>query len=87
MVVVVVVVRWGVAAMRTLATCSVATCWLLGMSILCAYATAAYFTYCRIFTYFSKVRILHIFFPRKLAFSTAILILFVLLLPISIRFR
>ena len=29
----------------------------------------------------------HIFFPHKLAFSTAILILFMFLLPISIRFR
>ena len=29
----------------------------------------------------------YIFFPHKLAFSTAILILFVFLLPISVRFR
>jgi len=36
--------------------------------------------------YFSKVRIFHIF-PHKLALSTAILLLFVFLLPISIRFR
>jgi len=36
--------------------------------------------------YFSKVRKLHIFL-HKLAFSTAILILFVFLLPIYIRFR
>ena len=42
--------------------------------------------YCRIFAYFGKVRISHIFL-HKLAFSTAVLILFVILLPISIRFR
>ena len=48
------------------------------MSVLCEYATAAYF---------SKVHMSHIFFPHKLAFSAAILILFVFLLPISIRFR
>jgi len=41
---------------------------------------------CRRPAFFSKVRILHIF-PHKLAFTTAILILFVFLLPISIRFR
>ena len=40
---------------------------------------------CAYFAYFSKVRISHIF-PHKLAFSAAILILFVFLLPISIRF-
>jgi len=50
---------------------------LLGMSVLCEYAIAAYF---------SKVHMLHIF-PHKLAFLTAILILFVFLLPISIWFR
>jgi len=38
------------------------------------------------FAYFSKVRISHNF-PHKMAFSTAILILFVFLLAISIRFR
>jgi len=38
------------------------------------------------FAYFSKVRISHIS-PHKLAFLTAVLILFVFLLPISIRFR
>jgi len=36
--------------------------------------------------YFGKVHILRTF-PHKLAFSTAFLILFVFLLPISIRFR
>jgi len=49
-------------------------------------AIAAYFAYCHIFAYFSKVRISHIF-PHKLAFSTAILILLAFLLPISISFR
>ena len=39
------------------------------------------------FAYFSEVRISHIFPPHKLAFSTAILVLFVFILPISIRFR
>ena len=38
------------------------------------------------FAYLSKVRVSHIF-PHKLAFSTAVLILFVFLFPISIRFR
>ena len=37
------------------------------------------------FVYFRKVRISHIF-PHKLAFATAILVLFVFLLPIAIRF-
>ena len=40
---------------------------------------------CRIFAYFSKVCMSHIF-PHKLAFSMAILILLEFLLPISIRF-
>ena len=53
----------------------------LGVSVSCKYATTAFFAY------FSKVRISHIFFPHKLAFSTAVLILFLFLLPISIRFR
>ena len=44
------------------------------------HAIAAYFAY------FSKVRISNIF-PHKMAFSTAILIFFVFLLPLSIRFR
>ena len=47
-----------------------------GMSVMCEYAIAAFFAY------FSKVRISH-----KVAFSTAILTLFVFLLPISIRLR
>jgi len=47
-----------------------------GMSVLCEYAIAAFFAY------FSKVRISH-----KVAFSTALLTLFVFLLPISIRLR
>jgi len=38
------------------------------------------------FAYFSKLRISHIF-PHKLEFSTAILILFVYRLPITIGFR
>ena len=38
------------------------------------------------FAYFSKVCVLHIF-PHKLALWTTILILFVFLLPISIRFH
>jgi len=38
------------------------------------------------FAYLSKVRVSHIF-PHKSAFSTAVLILFVFLFPISIRFR
>jgi len=42
------------------------------MSVLCEYAIAAYFAYCRIF------RILFAyFFPHRLTFSAAILILFV----------
>jgi len=53
-------------------------CHCLGMWVLCVYVVAAYYAYCHIFTYF---------FPHKLAFSTAILILFVFLLPISVRFR
>ena len=40
------------------------------MSVLCDYATAAFFAQ------FSKCTY-HIFFPHKLAFSTTILILFV----------
>jgi len=60
---------------------------ILVVSPLCEYAIAKYFAYCCIFpAYFRKVRISHIF-PHKLAFSTAILILFVFLLAISIRFR
>ena len=55
--------------------------------VLREYATAAYFAYCRIFfAYFSNVRISHIF-SHKLTFSTAILILFMFLLPIFIGFR
>jgi len=46
----------------------------LGMLVLCKYVTAAYFAYCRIFAYFSKVCILH-FFPHKLAFLKTVLIL------------
>jgi len=38
------------------------------------------------FAYFSKLHMPHIF-PHKLAFSTAILMLIVFLLPISIKFR
>ena len=58
---------------------------LLGMSVLYKYAIEAYIAYCHIFAYFSKVCTSHIF-PHKLAFSTALLMLFVFLLPISIRF-
>jgi len=50
------------------------------MLVLCEYAIAAYFAF------FSKVRISHIF-SHKLTLSTAILILFVFLLPITIRFH
>jgi len=53
------------------------------MSVLCKSAIAAYFAFLR---YFGKVSIPHIF-PHKLAFSTAILTLFVFLLHISIRFH
>jgi len=56
------------------------------MSVLCEYAIATYFAYCHIFEHFSEVHICDIF-PHKWAFSTAILILFVFLLPISIRPR
>jgi len=61
-------------------------CCCLGMSILCEYAIAAYFAYCPIFLHISANWTYHIFFPHKLAFLTAILILFVFLLPISITF-
>ena len=50
------------------------------MSVLCECAIAAFFAY------FSKVRILHIS-AHKLAFLTTIFVLFVFLLPISIRFH
>jgi len=59
----------------------------LGMSVLCEYATAEYFTYCRIFHIFQQSAHITYFFPHRLAFSTAILILVVFLLPISITFR
>ena len=61
-------------------------CIKLSMSVLCEYAITAHFAYCRIFARFSKVRTSHIFL-HKLAFSTVILTLSVLPLPISIRFR
>jgi len=51
------------------------------MSVLCEYVIAAYFAYCRIIQ--QSVHIAY-FFPHKLAFSTAVLILFVFLLPISV---
>ena len=62
-------------------------CWRCDVyKIACQYyAIAAYFACCRVFCIFSKVRLLRIF-PHKLAFSTAILILFVFLLPLSIMF-
>jgi len=49
------------------------------MSVLCEYTIATYFTYCCIFCIFQQS-------AHKLAFSMAILILFVFLLPVSIRF-
>jgi len=61
---------------------------LLGMSVLCEYATAAYFTYCanmrlphilHIVAFFAAKCTYHIFFPHKLAFLTAILTFFVFL--------
>jgi len=56
------------------------------MPVLCEYASVAYFAYCRIFGILYKS--VHIaYFPLKLAFLTVILVLFVFLLPISIRFR
>jgi len=59
----------------------------LGMSVLYEYAIAAYFAYSPHFPHISAKCTYRKFFPHKLAFSTAILILFVFLLPISIRFR
>jgi len=57
------------------------------MSFLCEYATAIYFTYSHIFHTFQHSAHIAYFFQHKMAFSTAILILFVFLLPNSIRFR
>ena len=66
-------------------SCARSAIWL-GMSVLRENAFAAYFACCRIFHIFQQSA--HIaFFPHKLAFSTAILILFVSILPVSIRFR
>ena len=59
----------------------------LGMSVLCKYATATSFAYCRFFSIFQQNAHTAYFSPHKLAFSTPIVILFVFLLPISIRFR
>jgi len=59
----------------------------LAMSVLREYAIAAYFAYCRIFRIFQRSAHIAYFPPHKLAFSTAILVLFVFILPISIRFR
>ena len=53
------------------------------MSVLCKCVIATYFAYCRIFQQSAHIAY---FFLHKLAFSTSILILFVFLLPISIRF-
>jgi len=55
--------------------------YFLGTSVLREYAIAAYFVYCRIFRIFQRNAHIAYFFP------TAILILFVFLLPPSIRFR
>ena len=59
--------------------------YLSGMSVLCEHAIATYFAYYHIFRILSA----HIsyFFPHRLVFLMAIIILFVFLLPISIRFR
>ena len=54
------------------------------MSVLCEHATAAYFAYCRIFQQSAHITYL---FLHKLVFLTAILILFVFPLRLSIRFR
>ena len=51
------------------------------MSALCKCATAGHVIILLIAAFFSKVHMSHIF-PDKMAFSTAILILFVFLLPI-----
>jgi len=61
---------------------SVTIIYLLGMSVLCEYAIAAYFAYCHIFRIFQQSA--HTaYFPAQIGISTAILILFVFLLPIS----
>ena len=57
------------------------------MKVLREYAIATDFTYCRVFRIFQQGAHIAHFFPQKLAFSMAILILFVSLTPISIRFR
>jgi len=64
--------------MHTIAVHSYNIMYMLGMSVLCKYATAA-------FSHISAKYACHIF-PHKLAFSMAVLILLKFLLPISIRF-
>jgi len=59
----------------------------MGMKVLREYAIATDFTYCRVFRIFQQGAHIAHFFPQKLAFLMAILILFVSLTPISIRFR
>ena len=64
--------------------------YLIAMSVLCEHVIAtqmpriSHIAVC--FTYISAKCAYRIYFPHKLAFSTAILILFVFLLPIFIRF-
>jgi len=57
---------------------------------LCRHVSFTQICDCHILPYFSHISAksaYRIFFPHKLAFSTTILILFVFILPISIRFR
>ena len=68
--------------------CGILLCSILkqsvGLSVLCEYAIAPYFAYCGIF---QQSVLITYFPPHKVAFLTTILIFFVFLLPISIRFH
>jgi len=62
-------------------------CSELSMSVLCEYAIVSYFAYCHIFCTFQQSAHIAYFFPTEIGILTAILIFFVFLLPIFIRFR